>query len=262
MVGEFVNLTVDAATGVGIIRLDRPPMNAINDAVVREFEIVAREVTFEDKVRAVVLTGGDKIFAAGADIKEMADRTPAEMMNKMGALQAAFTAIEEIPKVVIAAINGYALGGGCELALACDLRVMAENGHIGQPEILLGIIPGAGGTQRLPRLVGPARAKDLIFSGRFLKAYEAQQIGLVDLVVPAEETIQAATEMAERYAKGPTVAIRAAKIAINRGLQTDMQNGLLIERELFVNLFATEDQKAGMQSFMEHGPGKATFSGR
>jgi len=261
-VGEFVNLTVDAVTGVGTIRLDRPPMNAINDSVVRELEIVAREATFDDKVRAVVVTGGDKIFAAGADIKEMADRAPAEMMNKMGALQAAFTALEEVPKVVIAAINGFALGGGCELALACDLRVMAENGQIGQPEILLGIIPGAGGTQRLPRLVGPARAKDIIFSGRFLKAYEAQQIGLVDVVVPPEQTIQAATEMAERYAKGPTVAIRAAKIAINRGLQTDLQNGLLIERELFVNLFATEDQKAGMKSFVEQGPGKAVFSGR
>lgn len=260
--GEYVNLTVDESTGVGTIRLDRPPMNAINDDVVRELEIVAREATFNDKVRAVVVTGGDKIFAAGADIKEMSVRTPAEMMNKMGALQAAFTSLEEIPKVVIAAINGYALGGGCELALACDLRVMAENGHIGQPEILLGIIPGAGGTQRLPRLVGPARAKDIIFSGRFLKASEAQPIGLVDVVVPAEETIATAMQMAERYAQGPTVAIRAAKIAINRGLQTDLQNGLLIERELFVNLFSTEDQKEGMRSFIENGPGKANFVGR
>lgn len=260
--GQHINVIVDEATGVGTIRLDRPPMNAINDEVVEELEIAAREVSMNDKIRAVVISGGEKIFAAGADIKQMAQRSPSEMMNRMGALQAAFSAIEEIPKVVIAAINGYALGGGCELTLACDFRVMAENGHIGQPEILLGIIPGAGGTQRLARLVGPARAKEIIFSGRFLKAYEAQQIGLVDQVVAPDKTIEAATEMAARYAQGPTVALRAAKIAINRGLQTDMANGLLIERELFVNLFSTEDQRNGMASFMEHGPGKAEFVGR
>ncbi|GAC1419577.1 MAG: enoyl-CoA hydratase-related protein [Actinomycetota bacterium] len=260
--GEFVTFSVDKATGVGTIRLDRKPMNAINDTVARELSAAAQEATEEDACRAVVLTGGEKIFAAGADIKEMAERTPAEMMNRMSGLQVAFTIMEEIPKVVIAAINGYALGGGCELALCADLRVMAENGHIGQPEILLGIIPGAGGTQRLPRLVGPSRAKEIIFSGRFLKAFEAQNIGLVDVVVPADQVIATATEMAERYAKGPSVAIRAAKIAINHGLQTDLQNGLLIEREMFVNLFSTEDQKAGMKSFIENGPGKAEFVGR
>jgi enoyl-CoA hydratase/carnithine racemase len=184
------------------------------------------------------------------------------MMNYMAGLQGVFSQLEEIPKVVIAAINGFALGGGCELSLACDFRVMGDNGHIGQPEILLGIIPGAGGTQRLPRLVGPARAKDIIFSGKFLKAHEAQAIGLVDVVVPAEQVLPTTMEMAARYAKGPTVALRAAKIAINRGLQTDLQNGLLIERELFVNLFATEDQKIGMESFIEKGPGKAEFVGR
>lgn len=260
--GEFVSFSVDKATGVGTIRLDRKPMNAINDVVGRELAAAAQEATEEDACRAVVLTGGEKIFAAGADIKEMAERTPAEMMGRMAGLQAAFTAIEEIPKVVIAAINGYALGGGCELALAADLRVMGENGNIGQPEILLGIIPGAGGTQRLPRLVGPSRAKEIIFSGRFLKAFEAQNIGLVDAVVPADQVIATATEMAARYAKGPTVAIRAAKIAINHGLQTDLQNGLLIERELFVNLFSTEDQRTGMRSFIDNGPGKAEFAGR
>lgn len=260
--GEFVNLEVDEGTGVGTIRLDRPPMNAIDAQVVEELEVAARAATFDDRVRAVVVYGGDKIFAAGADIKEMAERTPAEMMNRMGALQAVFTEVAEIPKVVIAAINGYALGGGCELALACDFRVMGDNGHIGQPEILLGIIPGAGGTQRLPRLVGPARAKDIIFSGRFLKAHEAQSIGLVDVVVPAEEVYKTAVETAARYARGPLVALRAAKIAINRGLQVDLQNGLAIEREVFVNLFATEDQKIGMRSFLEKGPGKAEFVGR
>jgi enoyl-CoA hydratase len=261
-VGEFVNLQIDESNGVGTIRLDRPPMNAINEQVVTELEIAAREASADDRVKAVVVFGGDKIFAAGADIKEMAEANPVAMMNRMGGLQAVFTQVEEIPKVVIAAINGFALGGGCELSLACDFRVFADNAKIGQPEILLGIIPGAGGTQRLPRLVGPARAKDIIFSGRFLDCNEALAIGLVDVVVPADQTYTKAVEIAARYAKGPVVALRAAKIAINRGLQTDLQNGMLIERETFVNLFSTEDQKIGMRAFIEKGPGKADFVGR
>jgi enoyl-CoA hydratase len=261
-VGEFVNLQIDGSNGVGTIRLDRPPMNAINEQVVTELEIAARQAATDDRVKAVVVFGGDKIFAAGADIKEMAEANPVAMMNRMGGLQAVFTQVEEIPKVVIAAINGFALGGGCELSLACDFRVLADNAKIGQPEILLGIIPGAGGTQRLPRLVGPARAKDIIFSGRFLDCNEALAIGLVDVVVPADQTYAKAVEMAARYAAGPVVSLRAAKIAINRGLQTDLQNGMLIERELFVNLFSTEDQKIGMRTFIEKGPGKADFVGR
>lgn len=257
-----VRLEIDEGTGVGTIRLDRPKMNAINDEVTEGIMLAAREATFNDKVRAVVIWGGEKIFAAGADIKMMADRTPAEMMNRMGALQGVYTMVEEIPKVTIAAINGFALGGGCELALCADFRVMADNGQIGQPEILLGIIPGAGGTQRLPRLIGPARAKDLIFSGRFLGCVEALQIGLVDKVVPAEEVYKTAVEMAARYAQGPTVALRAAKMAIQRGIEMDMSDALAFEREVFVNLFATEDQKLGMKSFVEEGPGKARFVGR
>ncbi len=260
--GEFVNLEIDKDTGVGTIRLDRPPMNAINTQVVEELEVAARAASTDDAVRAVIVFGGDKIFAAGADIKEMAEASPMDMMARMGGLQAVFSQVEEIPKVVIAAITGFALGGGCELSLACDFRVMADNAKIGQPEILLGIIPGAGGTQRLPRLVGPARAKDIILSGRFLDCNEALAIGLTDVVVPQDQVYAKAVEIASRYAKGPTVALRAAKIAINRGLQTDLQNGMLIERELFVNLFATEDQKIGMTSFIEQGPGKAEFTGR
>ena len=260
--GEFVNLLVDESNGVGTIRLDRPPMNAINDQVVAELEVAAREATTDDRVRAVVVFGGDKIFAAGADIKQMAEASPLDMMARMGGLQAVFTQVEEIPKVVIAAITGFALGGGCELSLACDFRVMADNAKIGQPEILLGIIPGAGGTQRLPRLVGPAKAKDIIYSGRFLECVEALDIGLVDVVVPQDQVYGKAVEIAARYATGPTVALRAAKVAINRGLQVDVANGLLIEREVFVGLFSTEDQKIGMRSFIEHGPGKAKFAGR
>ncbi len=259
---EYVRLEIDKDTGVGTIRLDRPPMNAIDGEVVAQLEVAAREATFNDDVRAVVIFGGDKIFAAGADIKEMAERKPNEMMNRMGGLQAVFSLVEEIPKVTVAAITGYALGGGCELSLCADFRVIADNAMIGQPEILLGIIPGAGGTQRLPRLVGPARAKDIIYSGRFLKAEEAHAIGLVDVVVPQDAVYAKATEIAAKYAKGPLVALRAAKIAINRGLQVDIANGLAIERELFVGLFATEDQKIGMRSFLEHGPGKAEFAGR
>jgi enoyl-CoA hydratase/carnithine racemase len=260
--GEFVNLEIDKETGVGTIRLDRPPMNAINAQVVEELEVAARAASTDDAVRAVVVFGGDKIFAAGADIKEMSEASPMDMMARMGGLQAVFSQVEEIPKVVIAAITGFALGGGCELSLACDFRVMADNAKIGQPEILLGIIPGAGGTQRLPRLVGPARAKDIIFSGRFLDCNEALAVGFVDVVVPQDQVYAKAVEIATRYARGPTVALRAAKIAINRGLQTDLQNGMLIERELFVNLFATEDQRIGMKSFLEQGPGKAEFTGR
>jgi enoyl-CoA hydratase/carnithine racemase len=260
--GEFVNLEVDKETGVGTIRLDRPPMNAINSQVVEELEVAARAASTDDVVKAVVVFGGDKIFAAGSDIKEMSEASPMDMMARMGGLQAVFSQVEEIPKVVIAAITGFALGGGCELSLACDFRVMADNAKIGQPEILLGIIPGAGGTQRLPRLVGPSRAKDIIFSGRFLDCNEALAIGLADVVVPQDQVYAKAVEIASRYARGPTVALRAAKIAINRGLQTDLQNGMLIERELFVNLFATEDQRIGMRSFLEKGPGKAEFTGR
>jgi enoyl-CoA hydratase/carnithine racemase len=260
--GEYVNLEIEEATGVGTIRLDRPPMNAINEQVVTELEVAARAAGSDDRVKAVVVYGGDKIFAAGADIKEMAVASPVDMMNRMGGLQAVFTEVQEIPKVVIAAINGFALGGGCELSLACDFRVLADNAKIGQPEILLGIIPGAGGTQRLSRLLGPARSKDIILSGRFLDCNEALAIGLVDTVVPADQVYAKATEIAARYAKGPLVALRAAKIAINHGLETDIANGQLIERELFVNLFSTEDQKIGMNSFLEHGPGKAKFVGR
>lgn len=259
---EVVRFELDSGTGVATIRLDRPPMNAINEEVTQGIAEAARRATFDDRARAVVLWGGDKIFAAGADIKEMVERTPAQMMNRMGALQGIFNLVEEIPKVTIAAINGYALGGGCELALCCDFRVMGNNAFIGQPEILLGIIPGAGGTQRLPRLVGPARAKDLIFTGRMVPGHEALAMGLVDRVVPAEGVRAAAVEMAAKLARGPLVALRAAKIAINRGLEMGLADALALEREVFVNLFATEDQKAGMRSFLEKGPGKAEFTGR
>ncbi len=171
----------------------------------------------------MVVWGGEKVFAAGADIKEMRAMSYEDMVDRSRGLQDAFTAVASIPKPVVAAVNGYALGGGCELALCADFRIAAENAKLGQPEILLGLIPGAGGTQRLARLVGPSRAKDLIFTGRTVDAQEALALGLVDRVVPAEEVYAQAAQWARRLARGPAYALRAAKEAVDGGLETDLQ---------------------------------------
>ena len=257
---EFVRLEV--VGGVGTIRLDRPPVNAMNAAMQDQLHVVALEAAARDDVRAVVIYGGDRSFAAGADVKEMAAMTHADMVARSVPLQAAFTAVAEIPKPVVAAITGYALGGGCELALAADVRFCADGAKLGQPEILLGVIPGAGGTQRLARLLGPARAKDLIFTGRMVDSDEALRIGLVDKVKPAAEVYAAAIEWAGQFAGGPAVALRAAKDVIDRGLATDLATGLAAEREAFAALFGTEDRTTGMASFVQSGPGKAEFQGR
>jgi enoyl-CoA hydratase/carnithine racemase len=258
--GELVNLEV--ADGIGTIRLNRPPVNALNHQLTGEIAEAASQAANSDEVRAVIIYGGEKCFAGGADIKEMAEANYAAMAIRAGQLQAVMALIAGIPKPVVAAITGYALGGGLELALAADFRVVGESARLGQPEILLGIIPGAGGTQRLPRLVGPAKAKDLIFSGRMVKAAEAHAIGLADLVVPDDGVYQAALGLVQRYAAGPALALRAAKQAIDHGLDVDLATGLEIERVQFAALFSTEDQRAGMKSFLENGPGKATFTGR
>lgn len=258
--GELVQLEVQG--GVGMILLNRPPMNALSFQVQEEIRQAALEASQREDVRAVVLYGGPKVFAAGADIKEMAQASYQDMVARSNALQASFTAVARIPKPTIAAITGYALGGGCELALCCDLRIAGEKAKLGQPEIQLGIIPGAGGTQRLPRLVGPARAKELIYTGRFVSAEEALHIGLVDRVVPDDEVYSAAMDMAEQFARGPAYALRAAKEAIDRGLEVDLETGLEIERVQFAALFATEDRAIGMKSFVENGPGKANFIGQ
>jgi len=259
-VGEFVRLEVE--DGVGTIRIDRPKMNALNVAVQEEIRACAAEAATRDDVRAVVVYGGEKVFAAGADVKEMADMTYTDMVERSGGLQSAFTAVAKIPKPVVAAVTGYALGGGCELALCADVRIAGEGATLGQPEILLGIIPGAGGTQRLTRLVGPSKAKDIIFSGRFVQADEALRIGLVDQVVPDEEVYAAARTWASRFTKAASYALRAAKESIDRGLEVDLETGLEIERVQFAALFATEDRGIGMRSFVESGPGKAEFQGR
>lgn len=247
--GEFVRMEVK--DGVATIRLDRPPANAINEQVSGELGDAALEAGAREDVRAVLIWGGPKIFAAGADIKSMAGYGPEQVRPEVTALGDALVVVEEIPKVTIAVINGYCLGGGCELALAADLRYAAEDAKLGQPEIALGIIPGAGGTQRLPRLVGSARAKDLIYSGRRLGAHEAMAIGLVDRVHPAEELYDRALEDALRYARGPTRALAAAKVAVNAVARGDRREGLALERDLFCELFETEDQKEGMRAFLD-----------
>jgi enoyl-CoA hydratase len=259
-VGELVRLEVDG--GIGTIRLDRPPMNALDAQLQEEIRAAAHEASERRDVAAVVVYGGERVFAAGADIKQMRDMTYTDMADRSGALQSSLSAVARIPKPTVAAITGYALGGGLELALCCDFRVCAQDAKLGQPEILLGIIPGAGGTQRLPRLVGPSRAKDLIYSGRFVDAAEALAIGLADEVVAPGEVYGAARRRVERYVGGPAYALRAAKEAVDRGLEVDLDTGLEIERLQFAALFATEDRTRGMTSFVEQGPGKATFEGR
>jgi enoyl-CoA hydratase/carnithine racemase len=257
-------LAVEVDGGIATLRLQRPPMNALNVEIQEALRAAAEEVSERRDVAAVVIYGGEKVFAAGADIKEMEHMSYTDMVARSRRLQSAFTAIARIPKPTVAAITGYALGGGCELALTCDFRVAARNAKLGQPEILLGVIPGAGGTQRLTRLVGPARAKDLVFSGRFVSADEALAIGLVDEVVDqehGEDVYAAARARVERYVGGPAFALRAAKEAIDRGLEVDLDTGLEIESMQFASLFATKDREIGMRSFVESGPGKAVFEG-
>ncbi|WP_310962713.1 enoyl-CoA hydratase/isomerase family protein [Nocardioides terrisoli] len=257
---EFVRLEV--ADGVGTLRLDRPKMNALNAQMQEEVRAAAAEASDRDDVKAVVVWGGERVFAAGADVKEMADMSYTDMVKRSTGLTTAFTAVARIPKPVVAAVNGYALGGGCELSMCADIRIAATDATFGQPEILLGIIPGAGGTQRLTRLVGPSRAKDIIFSGRFVKADEALAIGLADKVVPAADVYDEAVRWASQFSAAATYAVRAAKEAIDRGLEVDLETGLEIERQQFAALFATEDRSIGMGSFVENGPGRARFVGR
>jgi enoyl-CoA hydratase/carnithine racemase len=257
-VGEFV--TLEITDGIGTIRLDRPPMNPLNTQVQEELRQAANSAAGSDEVKAVIVYGGPKVFAAGADITEFTEVTYQDMVVRAGALSSAFDAVARIPKPVVAAITGYALGGGCELALACDWRVVAEDAKLGQPEIRLGIIPGAGGTQRLARLVGPARAKDLIFSGRMVDATEALRIGLADRVAPAAEVYTAAVELVTPYVTGPSLALRAAKQAIDVGLDLDLASGLALESQLFAGLFATDDRMEGTTAFVAKR--KPTFTGR
>jgi enoyl-CoA hydratase/carnithine racemase len=248
-VPEFVRLEVD--DGVGLVRLDRPPANAIDHQVGLELQEVLREAERRDDIGALVLWGGRKLFAAGADIKAMADHGPGEIGPVVAALGDALDLLESIPKISIAAINGYALGGGFELALAADLRYLAEDATIGQPEIKLGVIPGAGGTQRIVRLAGAGVAADLVYTGRGVGAEEAQRLLLAHRSIEPDGVLDAAMSDARILASGPRAALAAAKRAIRAASETPGPVGLALERDLFVALFGTPDQREGMHAFLE-----------
>jgi enoyl-CoA hydratase len=258
--GEFVKLEV--ADGIGTIRLDRPPMNALNRQLQSELREVAIEAGDRADVKSVIIYGGPKVFAAGADVKEFAKMGHSDIADYAPELSRTLSVVAELPKPTVAAITGYALGGGYELALCCDRRIAGDNAKLGQPEILLGIIPGAGGTQRLARLIGPSKTKDIVYTGRFVEAGEALIIGMVDQVVAPDDVYTAAQKWAGQFSGAATRALAAAKAAIDGGLDGDLNAGLRLETALFTGLFSTEDRTAGMESFIANGPGKATFSGK
>lgn len=259
-IGEHVRIVAEG-DGVATLRVDRPPVNALTVEVWEALGQAARRLAADDGVGAVVLWGGPKVFAPGADVKELASRSHTEMQGIAPRIQEAFRALAQLPQVTIAAINGYALGGGCELALTADFRLAADNAQLGQPEIKLGVIPGAGGTQRLSRLVGVAKAKEMIYGGELYDASASHAMGLVDAVHPADDVHGAALELARRYAAGP-YALRLAKQAIDDGADMDLDGALRLESRLFAACFATEDQASGMRAFLESGPGQATFRRR
>jgi enoyl-CoA hydratase/carnithine racemase len=244
--------------GVAVVTLNHGKVNALSRAVIARIREIATELTL-DPPGAVVVTGGERIFAAGADITEFGGVDEARIITD--SIHFALDAVAAIPRFVIAAVAGYALGGGCELALACDYRIVSERGVFGQPEVLLGTLPGGGGTQRLPRLVGPSRAKELCLTGRQVKADEALRIGLADEVVPGDELHDRAFALAAECARGAVLAQMYAKQAIDEGMSRSLSDGLLVEREKFVASFATNDSQVGVQSFLANGPGKAEFTG-
>jgi enoyl-CoA hydratase/carnithine racemase len=254
--GEFVN--VERRGAVAVIRLDRPKVNALNAEVVTELNDACATIEDDRTIRAAVVYGGERTFSAGADLKEMAEGTPEDVRGRVGALQRVCGRIEALPVVTIAAITGYALGGGCEIALACDFRFAVPNARLGQPEIVVGLIPGAGGTQRLPRVVGPTRAKWMIYTGEFVAAPQAYEWGLVDEVAESD-VFGVALERAGRYSSGPTLSLAAAKRAINHAVGRD---GYDLELDEFVKLFDTRDTRHGLESFDKDGPGKASYEGR
>jgi enoyl-CoA hydratase len=257
---SYETLVLEQQNAVATVTINRPERrNALNAAVRSELVRALEELTADAAVRVVVITGaGDKAFVAGADIGEFAQRTPLEQRDAMTGTRV-FEAVAACPKPTIAMINGFALGGGCELAMACDIRVAADSARLGQPEMNLGIIPGGGGTQRLPRLVGTGQAMRLILSGDLIDAAEAQRIGLVDLVHPAAELRERVLELAERIAGKSPVALRMAKAAVRAAAEMPLQAGLAYETELFITCFASEDKREGVQAFLDKRP--ADFPG-
>jgi len=245
--------------GVAVITLANGKVNALSQELLAEVRAAAEELS-TDVPGAVVVTGGERIFAAGADISQFGGADEAGPIT--AGFHAALDAIAAVPRFVIAAVSGYALGGGCELALACDYRIVSEKAVFGQPEILLGVVPGGGGSQRLPRTVGASRAKEMCITGRQVRSDEAHRIGLADEVVPHEDLHDRALGLAAEVAAGALSAQAICKRLIDDGLSTSLHEGLALERDGFVDAFRTDDAGIGVASFLEHGPGKATFTGR
>lgn len=255
-------MTYEKSEGIAIITLNRPKsMNAINREFICELGRLIDEIANDDEISAVIITGSEKFFAAGGDIKEISEiGTPIEAHRFVNSVQSLFNKIESLEKPVIAAVSGLAFGGGCELALACDIRLAAENASFGQPEIKIGVLPGGGGTQRLPRLIGVGRAKELLYTGDIIDANEAYRIGLVNKVVATSSLMDEAKKMALKLAQQPTIALKMIKTSVNKGINMDLPSALAHEARCFEILFSTEDQKEGFKAFVEKR--KPNFKGR
>jgi len=250
---HFITMNFVKEDQIAVITLNRPKsMNAINNKFIDELDQILNEIATDDEIGAVIITGSEKVFAAGADLKEISGIcTPVDAHSFVSRVQSVFNKIERLEKPFIAAISGLALGGGCELSMACDIRIAAENAMFGQPEIKVGVIPGAGGTQRLPRLIGLGRAKELLYTGDPVDAQEAYRIGLVNKVVPIELLMDEARKMAGKFIKQPRFTLRITKMVVNEGINMDIQSALAHEARCFELLFSTEDQKEGMKAFVE-----------
>ncbi len=235
--------------GVGLVRLNRPPLNALNTTLMEELAMALEAFERDDAVRCIVITGNERAFAAGADIKEMANATPVEMLLRDNISR--WDRIRRVKKPIIAAVSGYCLGGGCEMAMACDIVIASETAQFGQPEINLGVIPGAGGTQRLTRAIGKSKAMEMVLTSRMMSAREAEAAGLVSRVVPVEMYLVEAQKLAREIASKAPLAVRLAKEAVNKAFETSLADGIEDERRSFYFLFASQDQKEGMQAFVE-----------
>lgn len=250
---EFKNVVLTKEKGIGYLTINRPKaLNALNSATLTEIYLAVEEIAKDDEILVVIVTGsGEKSFVAGADISEMKDKNAIEG-REFGILgNKTFRALEALEKPVIAAVNGFALGGGCELSMACDIRIASTNAKFGQPEAGLGITPGFGGTQRLPRLVGMGMAKQLIYTTKIIDAQEAYRIGLVNEIMPLEELMPKAIEIANEIIKNAPIAVKLCKQAVNRGMQVDIDTAIAFEAEVFGACFSTEDQTEGMTAFVE-----------